>query len=145
MNTDTTRTMEFRRDLTSSPQRVWDIVAAVEGVDKWVPVIKSCRVDGTGPGARRHCEMVDGTKILEVVTAIDHETRTFRYRADEGLPVRSYEGVLHVRDGRGVKPEAVWTVTVQGEPASIAAVAGMLDQVAPMLFDGLEALARKGA
>lgn len=145
MSSETTRTLEFRRDLTTSPERVWGVVAAVGGVDKWLPVMKSCRVEGQGPGARRYCEMADGTKLKETVTAIDQATRTFRYRVDEGLPVRSYEGVMQVRDGQGVKPEVVLTVTVQGESGSVELMAGMLNQMAPMLFDGLVAFAQKSA
>ena len=143
MNSETTRTMEFRRDLTSSAERVWEIVAAVGGVDKWLPVMKSCRVEGQGAGARRYCEMADGTKLTETVTAIDQETRTFRYRVDQGLPVRSYEGVVQVRDARGVKPEVVWTVTVKGDSGAVEGMAQMLNQMAPMLFDGLVNFAQK--
>ncbi len=143
MSSEAIRTLEFRRALTVPVEHVWRTIAAIGGVDQWFPVIKTCRVEGQGVGARRYCEMSDGTKLKETVTAIDHERQTFKYTIDEGLPVRSYEGEMQVLDGRGSKPELVWTVTLRGDTEPVEAMAGMLDQMASVLFDGLFAFARK--
>ena len=131
------RTMEFRRELTKDAERVWATIAAVGGVDKWFPGILSCRVEGSGVGARRYCEMAGGVHLEETVLAIDHANRSFRYRVDEGLPVASYEGTMQLRAAPDGRTELIWTVTFGGTEDSLAAMEGMLQQLAPAGLDGL--------
>lgn len=144
--TNRSKTMQFDRKINAPAGQAWDVVAAISGVDLWIPFIKSCRVEGRGPGARRYCETADGHALEERVLAVVNETRTFWYVVESGLPVSRYEGLMQVvPDGDG-RCRMLWTVTFEGTPDANAAVETMLTQAAPALLSGLEGhLARERA
>ncbi|MDX2019045.1 MAG: SRPBCC family protein [Deltaproteobacteria bacterium] len=135
----TNKTLRFSQVIDAPVERAWEVVAAVSGVDKWIPFITSCRVEGQGAGARRYCETADGNALTERVLAIVPETRTFWYAIEAGLPVSRYEGLMQfVPDGE-LRCRMVWTVTFAGAEAASAGVASMLEQAAPAVFIGLAA------
>lgn len=138
----TTKTFKFERRLSGNAQAVWDTLAAIGGVDEWLPIITSCRVDGEGDGARRTCETADGSVLEERITGVDHDRRRLEYEVYEGLPVTDYSGAFEIVDDGDVQ-RLVWTVEAGGEPEALEQITAMLEQVVPMAFDGLEATARE--
>ncbi|MBI4665187.1 MAG: SRPBCC family protein [Nitrospinae bacterium] len=94
--------------LSVPAEKVWKVIASVGGVDKWSPMITSCRVEGAGPGSKRFCEMGDGTKLNEVVDEIDESHKRFKYRITSGLPVEGYEGTIEVKAVDGGATQVTW-------------------------------------
>lgn len=88
--------------------RLWDVIASIGGVDQWSPVITSCRVEGSGAGAKRFCTMSDGTKLKEVVDEIDNSAMRFSYSITQGLPVEDYQGTLIVKPVDHKSSEVTW-------------------------------------
>lgn len=49
--------------------KVWAAIRAIDGLDRWFPVIATCRVEGEGVGAIRFLELSDGKS--EVTWAVE--------------------------------------------------------------------------
>ncbi|HYE36459.1 SRPBCC family protein [Methylocaldum sp.] len=93
--------------------KVWAAISGIGGLDRWFPVIASCRVEGEGVGAIRVLGLGDGGEIRDRIEEIDHQTRRFRYvRTDSPFPVTKYLGTVDVRDADGDKSEVSWTVEI---------------------------------
>ena len=62
--------------LNVSPDKVWEVISAVGGVDKWFSsLISSCRVqDG-----KRYCVTSDGVPLEEDIIEVNHQTRSFKF------------------------------------------------------------------
>ena len=132
---------EFRKILESSGDRVWAILAAVDDVDTWFPIVMSCRVDGN----RRFCELANGAAIEETITGVDAKNRTLHYTVDKGLPVDAYSGsfaVLRRDDGRD---EIRWQVEVEAESEVLGSIEAMLEEAAEAGLNGIDQAAQRAA
>jgi hypothetical protein len=121
------------RKLPVGADEVW---AAIEGfgrLDAWFPSISSCRVEGSGVGARRFMELEGLGPITDVLVELDAPARRLVYeRPESPFPVTSYRGTVEVfasYDGLAV---VVWTVDFAGDEE----VVGLVDQ---LLVDGIGA------
>lgn len=121
------------RKLAVEAEEVW---AALEGfgrLDVWFPSISSCRVEGSGVGARRSMELEGLGPITDVLVELDPLARRLVYeRPESPFPVSSYRGTVEVfasYDGLAV---VVWTVDLEGDEE----VLGLVDQ---LLVDGIGA------
>ncbi|MFZ6013486.1 MAG: SRPBCC family protein [Bacteroidota bacterium] len=57
-------------------QKVWDIIGAVDGLDKWfAPVIKTCSVSGD----KRTCGIDGDLTFDEMILLVDHKNMIFQY------------------------------------------------------------------
>jgi len=95
-------------ELNASPSRVWEIISAIEGVDKWFPsIIKSCRFEGN----KRYCETSEGINLTEDIIEVNHETRTFRFAIpkQEMLPVENIKETMKVFDAADGKTIVEWS------------------------------------
>lgn len=92
---------------------VWTAISSAGGLDRWFPVIASCRVEGEGVGAVRYLELDNGGAIKDVVKEINHAESKFVYvRTESPFPVNRYEGEVTVRNSDGGKTEISWTVEI---------------------------------
>ena len=91
--------------------KVWAAIRGIDGLDRWFPVIATCRVEGEGVGAIRFLELGDGGEIRDRVEEIDDQARRFRYlRTHHPFPVSTYKGTVLVRDAGDGKSEVTWGV-----------------------------------
>lgn len=140
--------VSVKKRLNAPAATVWKIISQGGGVDRWLPIITSCRLDGSGPGARRACTTVRGQHIDETIETVDHASQVFQYRIDrqEMMPVVNLLGTLHVsEDGAGMA-EVLWFLNYDlvDAMAADAVRAGLSDIYAAGLA-GLERLARESA
>jgi hypothetical protein len=69
-------------------------------------LIADIKLIGTGVGALRVIETIDGKQIIERLDAVDDSSRSYRYSNISGLPVSNYSGFLAVKpDGAGSSVE----------------------------------------
>ncbi|MEM0995398.1 MAG: SRPBCC family protein, partial [Bacteroidota bacterium] len=62
----------------ASSEKVWEHIKTGEGIDKWLPVITTCQLEGEGEGAKRICTTAQGN-MLETILEVDAEQRVFKY------------------------------------------------------------------
>lgn len=138
--------VSIKKCLAASATSVWKIVCEGDGIDRWLPAIASCRLEGTGPGARRFCTTGQGQQLEETIEAVDHTNRIFQYRIDrqDMMPTTNVRGTLCVSaDGAG-QAEVLWFVNYDllDPSASDAVRAGILELYTAGLA-GLERLGRE--
>ncbi|MEL6275575.1 MAG: SRPBCC family protein [Bacteroidota bacterium] len=80
-------------NINAPAEQVWAQLRTGEGVNKWLPIITACRVEGN----RRYCETADGS-LKETIISSDDATMTFRYSIEEQqlLPVTDIVGTMRV-------------------------------------------------
>ena len=138
------KNMEFERVIQSESDAVWAVLAKLDGVEQWAPIIAECRVEGSGEGAVRHCVTADGGTLRERIVRLDEVGRAVHYTIEDGLPVDSYSGVFSVRERDG-SAVVHWSVSFEGDEAAVQQVAGMLAEVAPAMLEGLDTNAAAAA
>jgi hypothetical protein len=141
-------TTAVARTVSVPAAALWAVLRTGRDVDRILSdLVRTCRVDGAGPGAQRRCGTDQGD-IEETLLAVDDEARLFRYRIDRQsvMPVVDYEGSVHVVDlGRG-QSHVLWFASYRlAEPAAQAAVSGSLQQLFGAGIDGLATLAREAS
>ena len=109
---------------------VWELIRSGRDIHRMMPaVIETCRVEGSGAGARRYCTTKQGP-IAETILCVDDDARLFRYRIDEQsmMPLERYEGSLHVTDLGNAGCEVLWfaSYNLLSEEADMAVRDGLL-------------------
>ncbi|HEX7134723.1 MAG TPA: SRPBCC family protein [Iamia sp.] len=121
------------RKLAAGADEVWAALEGFGGLDTWFPSIASCRVEGSGVGARRFMELEGVGPITDVLVELDGPGRRLVYdRPESPFPVSSYRGTVEVfasYDGLAV---VAWTVDFEGDEE----VVELVDQ---LLVDGIGA------
>ena len=137
-------TVKVTKNIDVSPQAVWSTISAGDGLDKWLPVITQCRLEGSGEGATRYCTMENGAQLKERIVEVDHARRRFRYTIDEHpLPARNLAGTVEVRDAGSNKSEVTWSADFDADEPHRAEIEGMFREVYSGAIDGLANFLRK--
>ncbi len=118
---------------------VWTAVAGIGGLDRWLPLIESCRVEGRGEGALRFLRIAGGGEIEDRVDEIDHQRRRFRYtRTRSPFPVKNYVGTVEVRPAPKDRSEVSWTVDIDVAPEAKDEMVALLSGALSDLISGIE-------
>jgi uncharacterized protein YndB with AHSA1/START domain len=131
-------TVKITKSIDVNPQTVWRTISAGDGLDKWLPVITQCRLEGSGEGATRYCTMANGAQLTEKIVEVDHSHRRFRYTIDDHpLPARNLAGTVEIRDLGSDRSEVSWSADFDAEEPQRAALEGMFREVYSGAIDGL--------
>lgn len=126
------------RKLDVSAQKAWDAISGIDGLDRWFPIIATCRVEGEGAGARRYMNLEEGGQIIDLVEQIDHAGKRFTYlRTDSPFPVTHYRGTVEVFDSYDAMAVVAWTIDFDSAPEDSAALA---DLVRSAISAGIEGM-----
>jgi len=129
----------IRRTIAAPAGATWAAVRAIDGLDRWFPVISSCRVDGIGVGALRVLGLEGGGELHDRVEEIDDEARRFRYlRIEHPFPVTRYVGTVEVQAVGAARAEVTWTIDVEVEASAWTELSKFLFGA---ITDGLAGLA----
>ena len=137
------KNLKVKKNVMASPDKVWGILRTGTGLDKWLPVIATCKLEGQGAGAKRICTTPDGKTLKETILLIDDENKIFKYRIDEQdmLPTKNYVGTVSVIESMGkteVRWEAEFEMTMEeAYPQVEEALTGLLN----MAISGLDKVA----
>jgi hypothetical protein len=140
------RTVAVTRVVPQKADAVWAVIRTGGDVDRILPgMIQTCRVEGSGAGARRVCDTASGL-LEETILLVEDDAHLFRYRIDRQamMPIAGYEGTLHVTDLGARGAEVLWFSTF--ELLDARAEVGVLDGLRGMMtmgIDGIGALAAK--
>ncbi len=88
------RVINTEHEIKAPVDKVWQLIAQGDGVESWIPIIKSSKID---QGNRRFCEMHEGGD-LEETFLISEAKRTFMYSIDkqEAFPATNIVGTIKV-------------------------------------------------
>jgi hypothetical protein len=133
------------KKLNVSADVVWKAVRNTGRLEVWFPIIKTCRVEGEGAGARRYMTVAGGGEIQDTIEEIDDLAMRLTYlRPVSPFPVTYYKGTVEVfksYDGAGV---VVWTIDFESEPEDAVSVAKLVRSAISDGIDGMERDLRGG-
>lgn len=109
LNKPIMKQVSITKSVDVSAEKVWNILRTGTNLDKWIPFISACKLEGKGVGAKRVCTTADGKILKETILLVDESSRTFKYRIDEQdvLPTKNYIGTVSVTENMG-KTEVMW-------------------------------------
>ncbi len=106
------KTNYLAQTVNASTDQVWEVLKTGGDVDKWLPFITSCKLEGKGIGAKRICTTADGKTLEESITNIDNENKIITYTIDKHnmeAPIHNIQGIMRVKEKNG-KALIDWTV-----------------------------------
>jgi hypothetical protein len=128
-------TINVTKSIEVESDKAWRAIASIGGLDRWFPIISSCRVEGDGVGATRILTLKDGAEMRDRVLEIDPSARRVRYeRTHCPFQVTKYLGAVEVRGDAGSRSSVSWTVQIE-------VIQGAREELVPLikqaLFDGI--------
>jgi uncharacterized protein YndB with AHSA1/START domain len=129
------KTVSVSKHIVVPVQVVWEIVRTGANMDRWVPAITQCKLEGSGVGAKRVC-VVDNHELHESIETVDDPSRLFQYRIHKQamIPVHNILGTIHLTACGGEETEVLWFVNFDLDDESTWVP----------VRDGIEALYRSG-
>ncbi len=87
--------------INSPAENIWKTLSALDGVEKYLPVVKSSKIQGSGSGVQRTCQVQFGEQKGTLVEKIkvDDQNKTLQISIEKGPA--PFEGV---RINMQVKP-----------------------------------------
>jgi Polyketide cyclase / dehydrase and lipid transport len=125
------KTIAVTKQIAVSADAAWAILRTGDGMDRWSPMVTSCRLEGSGPGARRVC-VINDKQLDEVIDTVDDAARLFQYRIErqELMPVANVRGSIHIAPISANSSHVLWFVNLD-----------MLDEAAwPQVKAGIEGI-----
>jgi len=139
------KNITVKQEVKSSPEKIWNILRTGDDLDKWLPIIATCDLQGTGAGAKRVCTTPDGKTLKETILLVDDKNKIFKYKIDEQdmLPTKNYVGTVSIVEVNG-KFEVHWNAQFEMtmEEAYPDVEKGLTD-ILKMAISSLDAAASK--
>ena len=124
-------------NINVSPEKAWEIIGAVDGVDKWLAPIETCRIEGN----KRYCTTGEGG-FEEDILKVDHENKELHYAIPEQnmIPVSNILGMMKVRQSNDNNAVVDWQWKFDVEENSEAEAKEMLSGIGQVGIQGIESL-----
>lgn len=118
-----------------TPEKVWEVVSAVKGVDKWLAPIEACRLDGD----KRYCT-AGGKEFAEDILKVDHDKRELHYAIPQQhlIPVQNIFGIMKVRESENNQSVVDWQWTFDVEEDQEEAAKEIFTGLGQMGIEGIE-------
>lgn len=107
------RVINTEHDINAPVDKVWSLIAKGDGVESWIPIIKSSKIE---QGNRRFCEMHEGGD-LEETFLISEAKQTFMYSIDkqDAFPATNIVGTIKVEAIDVSRTRLYWDVEMDVE------------------------------
>jgi len=124
---------------------VWKTVSSFRNVEKYIPLVKSSTVEGSGVGAKRTCiipsESGQEGKIEEEIKSFDDDGKTFSYSITSSpMPLENYLSTVKVKDLGNGRCEIEWSSTFEPKGMPEEEVVKMINDIYVTAIDGLKKL-----
>lgn len=128
-------------NINVSAEKAWEIIGAVNGVDKWLAPIETCRIEGD----KRYCTTEEGG-FEEDILKVDHENKELHYAIPEQnmMPVSNILGMMKVRKSDEENSVVDWKWAFDVEENSEEQAKEMLSGIGQMGIEGIESLIKSG-
>jgi len=113
------RFISTQHEVAAPIEKVWAKIAQGDGVEAWLPIIKSSKLEA---GNRRVCEMHEGGNLEETIL-VSEGTKTFMYSIDKqsAFPAKSIVGTMRVQELTGDTTKLFWDVEMEVEADEVFA------------------------
>ncbi len=112
--------------LPMSADDLWAMITRVGEVQKFMPMITECRLEGD----QRFCTMADGSKLKEKILSNDSELKRVAYTiTDAPFPFEFHSASMQVVEN-GDKARLIWITDIKPD--------GLVDGIAPLFDQAIE-------
>ncbi len=89
------KTIETVNQVNAPLEKVWAKVGPGTNMDKWMPIIETCSVEGN----KRVCTTPEGATLYETIQA-NNENKVFKYTIDKQdfMPISNIEGTITLKE-----------------------------------------------
>ena len=111
--------VSIKKEIPVSAIKVWHLISALEGLDRYLEIFTSCEVVGNGVGAVRNCELFDGRKYSDKVIELNESTFTFKTElVSSDLPFKKYYPKIELKPLDESKCELTWSADFEVESSN---------------------------
>jgi len=137
--------VSVKNTINAAANEIWKTLSSFKDVEKYIPLIKSSTVEGSGVGAKRTCiipsESGQEGKIEEEIKSFDDDAKTLSYSITSSpFPVQNYLGTVKVKDLGNGRCEVEWSSTFEPKGMPEEEVAKMINDLYVAAIDGLKKL-----
>lgn len=125
------RFISTQHEISAPLNKVWAKIAQGDGVESWLPIIKSSKIEN---GNRRFCEMHEGGDLEETFLKSEG-TKTFMYSIDkqEAFPAENIIGTMKVEELDSNNTRLFWDVEMDIEQDEVfAEIKNKIEQIYSM-------------
>jgi len=131
--------------INAAADEIWKTLSSFGDVEKYIPLVKSSTVEGSGVGAKRTCiipsESGQEGKVEEEIKSFDDDAKTLSYSITSSpLPVENYLGTIKVKDLGNGRCEVDWSSTFEPKGMPEEEVVKMINDIFVTAIDGLKKL-----
>jgi hypothetical protein len=120
-------------------------IRSIDGLDRWFPIIDSCRVEGEGVDAIRILGLVGGGYMRDRILEIAEAQRRFRYeRFELPFPVENYLGTVEVLERADLRSDVIWSIEFDVADDEKDELVAFIESALSDGVDGLERELRHG-
>lgn len=95
----TPQKIDDRIIIKAEPAKAWAMIKDYENVQKWLPTVKSVKVEKKGADTFRTLTLKNGGKIKESIKSIDDANMKIKFEVLEGGPFSNYNPYISVKKG----------------------------------------------
>jgi len=131
--------------INAAADEVWKTLSSFRDVEKYIPLVKSSTVEGSGVGSKRTCIIPNESggegKIEEELKSLDNDAKTFSYSITSSpMPLVNYLSTVKVKDIGNGRCEVEWSSTFEPKGMAEEEVAKMIKDIYLTAMDGLKKL-----
>ena len=131
--------------INAAADEIWKTLSSFRDVEKYIPLVKSSTVEGSGVGAKRTCiipsESGGEEKIEEEIKSFDDDAKTFSYSITSSpMPLENYLSTVKVKDLGNGRCEVEWSSTFEPKGMPEEEVVKMINDIYVAAIDGLKKL-----
>jgi len=131
--------------INAAADEIWKTLSSFRDVEKYIPLVKSSTVEGSGVGAKRTCiipsESGGEEKIEEEIKSFDNDAKTFSYSITSSpMPLENYLSTVKVKDIGNGRCEVEWSSTFEPKGMPEEEVVKMINDIYVAAIDGLKKL-----
>jgi hypothetical protein len=132
--------IHIRKSIEVNADKAWLAIRGIGGLDRWFPVIATCRVEGAGVGATRILTLKpDGAEMRDTILEISDSSKRLRYqRVKSPFPISEYLGTVEVQPDGAARSILTWHVDIKVTPAHRQEMVALLNKAISDGVDGLE-------
>ena len=131
--------------INAAADEVWKTLSSFRDVEKYIPLVKSSTVEGSGVGAKRTCIIPNESggegKVEEELKSLDNDSKTFSYSITSSpMPLENYLSTVKVKDLGNGRCEVEWSSTFEPKGMPEEEVAKMIKDIYLTALSGLKKL-----